>query len=61
MENKLGHQAPKGRRVNLFNYVGISNSDLKFCDSHNFVFDSEVEDIVTFLTQTTKNLNAPEI
>lgn len=41
-KNKLGHQAPKGYRVNRFNSIEISG-DLHYCQSHNFVFNSEVE------------------
>jgi hypothetical protein len=43
MDIKLGHQAPSGLRLNRFNYVGLSDTNLKYCDSHNFVFDSEEE------------------
>lgn len=40
---KLGHQAPKGYRLNdHFNYVFISG-DLHYCASHDFVFN-EVEE-----------------
>jgi len=41
--NKLGHQAPKGYVANRFNSIEISG-DLHYCESHNFVYNCEVED-----------------
>ena len=40
--NKLGHQAPKGCRINKFNSIEI-NGDFAYCDSHNFVYNPEIE------------------
>jgi len=40
---KLGHQAPKGWRVDRFNSIEISG-DLHYCLSHNFVYDCEEEE-----------------
>jgi hypothetical protein len=40
---KLGHQAPKGWRINKFNSIEI-NGDLHYCVSHNFVYDCEEEE-----------------
>jgi len=43
MNEKLGHQAPKGYVFNrYFNYIEISG-DLHYCESHDFVFN-EVEE-----------------
>jgi len=39
---KLGHQAPKGSRVNTFNSVEI-DGDFAYCISHNFVYQPDVE------------------
>jgi len=40
--NKIGHLAPKGYRVNLFNSIEIEG-DYHYCQSHNFIFNSVVE------------------
>lgn len=40
---KLGHQSPQGWRQTNFNSIEISG-DLKYCASHNFVFDGELEE-----------------
>jgi len=40
--NKLGHQAPKGWRINRFNYITL-NGDWAYCLSHNFVYNVEFE------------------
>jgi len=42
IKNKLGHQAPKGWRVNDFNSIEIEG-DFAYCKSHNFVYNSEEE------------------
>jgi len=42
-QNKLGHQAPKGYRVNRFNSIEIEG-DFAYCKSHNFVYNSEIEE-----------------
>lgn len=42
-QTKLGHQVPKGRRVNRFNSIEI-NGDFAYCASHNFVFNPEEEE-----------------
>ncbi len=39
---KIGHQAPKGIRINNFNSIEIKG-DLAYCESHNFVYNSEEE------------------
>jgi len=41
--NKLGHQAPKGWRINLFNHITI-DGDLHYCQSHDFVYNCEEEE-----------------
>lgn len=41
--DKLGHQAPKGYRVNSFNSIEISG-DLHYCYSHDFVYNKEDEE-----------------
>lgn len=41
-QEKLGYQAPRGYRVNYFNYIRI-DGDLSYCASHNFVYDKEEE------------------
>jgi hypothetical protein len=41
--NKLGHQAPKGWRVNRFNSIEI-DGDFAYCISHNFLYNSEEEE-----------------
>jgi len=41
--NKLGHQAPKGWRINRFNSIEIEG-DLHYCYSHNFVYNCEEEE-----------------
>lgn len=41
--NKLGHQAPKGWRHNLFTSIEIEG-DFAHCESHNFVYNSEIEE-----------------
>ena len=46
---KLGHQAPKGYRDNRFNEIMIRNTDLSYCESHNFVYDSEVQSQLLYL------------
>jgi len=43
MINKLGHQAPKGYRINRFNSIEIEG-DLHYCYSHNFVYNCEEEE-----------------
>ena len=44
MNEKLGHQAPKGYVMNrYFNYVYIKG-DLHYCYSHDFVYDCEEEE-----------------
>lgn len=44
MKNKrLGHQAPKGYRVNRFNSIEISG-DLHYCYSYDFVYNSKEEE-----------------
>jgi hypothetical protein len=40
---KLGHQAPKGARVNRFNSIEI-DGDFAYCKSHNFLYNSEDEE-----------------
>lgn len=40
--NKLGHQAPKGSRQTRFNCITMQN--LHYCESHNFVYDPEIEE-----------------
>jgi len=40
---KLGHQAPKGWKVNKFNSVEI-DGDFAYCYSHNFLYNAEEED-----------------
>lgn len=40
---KLKHQAPKGCRYNIFNYITI-HGDLHYCASHNFVYNCEEEE-----------------
>ncbi len=40
---KLGHQAPKGWRVNKFNSIEIEG-DLHYCYSHDFVYDAKEEE-----------------
>ena len=39
---KLGFQTFKGNRVKRFNYIHIKG-DLHYCESHNFMYNSEVE------------------
>lgn len=39
---KVGHLAPKGYKINLFNHVEISG-DFGYCKSHNFVYNTEEE------------------
>lgn len=38
MIKKIGHQAPKGVRINRFNSIEI-NGDFAYCVSHNFVYN----------------------
>lgn len=45
---KLGHQAPTGWRVNRFNFVTI-RGDLHYCKSHNFVYNTEVEEFKLYM------------
>lgn len=40
MNQKKGHQAPRGYRVNRYNSIEISGT-LHYCDSHNFVYDCD--------------------
>lgn len=40
---KLGHQAIKGYVHNKFNSIGI-DGDLRYCKSHNFMYDGEIEE-----------------
>jgi hypothetical protein len=40
---KLGHQAPKGLRVNNCNDIHIEG-DFHYCESHNFIYNSEDEE-----------------
>ena len=40
---KLGHNAPKGYVNNNFNSIEIEG-DLSYCKSHNFMYDSKVEE-----------------
>ncbi len=43
MKNKkIGHQAPKGCRINDFNSIEIEG-DLAYCESHNFVYNVDEE------------------
>lgn len=42
MKTKLGHQAPKGSRINTFNYIEIEG-DFAYCKSHNFLYNERVE------------------
>jgi len=42
-KNKLGHQAPKNYKINKFNSIEIKG-DLAYCESHDFVYDSEIEE-----------------
>lgn len=41
--NKLGHQAPKGYKVNRFNSIEIKG-DLHYCYSHDFIYNKEEEE-----------------
>ena len=41
--HKLGHQAPKGARVNRFNSIEIEG-DFAYCYSHDFIYNSEIEE-----------------
>lgn len=41
--SKLGHQAPRGYRHNEFTSIEIKG-DLAYCESHHFVYNSEVEE-----------------
>lgn len=43
IKTKLGHQAPKGIRINDFNSVEI-DGDFAYCKSHNFVYNKEIEE-----------------
>jgi len=38
---KLGHQAPQGYRVNLFNSIEL-DGDFALCDSH-FIYSPDIE------------------
>lgn len=40
---KLGHQAPKNRRVNTFNSIELEG-DFAHCISHNFIYNSKEEE-----------------
>lgn len=40
---KLGHQAPKGYKINSFNSIEISG-DLHYCYSYDFVYNTEEEE-----------------
>lgn len=41
---KLGHQAPKGWRLNrFFNFISI-DGDYAYCASHNFLYNTKVEE-----------------
>jgi hypothetical protein len=40
---KLGHQAPKGYRINNCNSIHIEG-ELHYCESHNFMYNSEEEE-----------------
>jgi hypothetical protein len=40
---RLGHQAPKGYRVNRFNSIEIEG-DFAYCKSHNFIYNSKIEE-----------------
>lgn len=39
---KKGYQAPKGWRINKFNFIEIKG-DFHYCASHNFLYNSELE------------------
>lgn len=39
---KLGHEAPKGWRINKFNYIELIDN-FAHCVSHNFVYNTKVE------------------
>lgn len=39
---KLGHQAPKGYKINKFNSIEIEG-DFAYCKSHNFLYNEQVE------------------
>lgn len=41
-KKKLGHQAPIGWRINLFNSIDVYG-DLAYCASHNFMYNSKEE------------------
>jgi len=51
MTEKLGHQAPKGMRLNdHFHYVYIKG-DLHYCASHDFVYNCEEEERKLYYAQ----------
>ncbi len=47
---KLGHQEPKGWRVNRYNSIEL-NGDFAYCKSHNFVYNPEVEKFKLYMGQ----------
>ena len=44
---KLGHQAPKGSRINLFNHINI-DGDFAYCASHDFIYNTKNEDYLLY-------------
>lgn len=41
-KGKLGHQAPKGSRINVFNRIDI-DGEFAYCKSHNFIYNTRIE------------------